>query len=400
MKILYASNICSNKEFKKIFDICEIKPLQSIQKFNKLLCDGFIINGVDVSIITSAPVNKKMCSKIFWKSKREIEENIEFNYCHMINLPLIKFITLFFSSLFMSLRWCIETRKEKKRIVIYDAYYPIIANVVAIVAKMFNIKVIGLYTDLPKCMAQNLKKKNKIKSAIRSIFMFIDKISNNICNGYIILTEQMNEVVNKKNKPYIVIEGMVDYQDVNKVKNIKKYKDFTIMYAGGLYEKYGVKMLIEAVKNLSDVKLRLYGDGELVELLKTKYRDDANIFYGGTLTNNEILIEEKKCTLLINPRFSNEEYTKYSFPSKNMEYMASGTPLLTTKLLGMPKEYYKYVFFIKNESVDGIINEIENIKTLSNEELFKKGKKSQDFVIKYKNNIIQSKKIIDFLNNI
>ena len=63
-------------------------------------------------------------------------------------------------------------------------------------------------------------------------------------------------------------------------------------------------------------------------------------------------------TLLINPRFSNEEYTKYSFPSKNMEYMASGTPILTTKLPGMPKEYYEYIYLFEEESIEGMKNKM------------------------------------------
>ena len=41
------------------------------------------------------------------------------------------------------------------------------------------------------------------------------------------------------------------------------------------------------------------------------------------MNHPKIVKEEKKSTLLVNPRFTNEEYTKYSFPSKNMEYMAS-----------------------------------------------------------------------------
>lgn len=325
MKILYASNICSNKKFEKIYEMCKNeKPLQSIQKFNRLLCDGLVEQeNVELEVITSAPINRKMCKKIMWWQEREEENNIKYNYCFMINLPIIKFISLFFSSIITSFKWCIRNTNNKEKYVIYDSYCPIIANMAAIIGNLFKVKVIALYTDLPQYMDANKKKRKGLKGILRSIYQSFNNLSNNLAKGYILLTEQMNEIVNLKNRPYIVVEGLIDKNII--VDDEKKYKEFTIMYAGGLYEKFGVYNLIKAVEQIDhvDIKLKLYGNGELEELLNTKYKDNCKINYGRVLRNQEIVKEEKKSTLLVNPRFTNEEYTKYSFPSKNMEYMAS-----------------------------------------------------------------------------
>lgn len=325
MKILYASNICSNKEFEKIYKICQNnKPLQSIQKFNRLVCEGLVEQeNVELEVITSAPVNRKMCKKIMWWQKKEKENNIKYNYCFMINLPIIKFISLFFSSTITSLKWCIKNRNEKGKYVIYDSYCPIIANMAAIIGNLFKVKIIALYTDLPQYMDANKKRRKGLKDVLKVIYQSFNNLSNNIAKGYILLTEQMNEVVNLKSKPYVVIEGLIDKNII--IDDEEKYKEFTIMYAGGLYEKFGVYNLIEAVEQIDnkDIKLKLYGNGELEELLNTKYRNNCKINYGGVLRNQDIVKEEKRATILVNPRFTNEEYTKYSFPSKNMEYMAS-----------------------------------------------------------------------------
>jgi len=45
---------------------------------------------------------------------------------------------------------------------------------------------------------------------------------------------------------------------------------------------------------------------------------------------------------------------RYSFPSKLIEYMASATPVLTTRLPGIPPEYEPYVYWIEDDSVEGI----------------------------------------------
>jgi len=137
------------------------------------------------------------------------------------------------------------------------------------------------------------------------------------------------------------------------------------------------------------------GDGDLIDYISGLNKN--NIKYFGALPNKDIVKMEQECMFLINPRFTNELYTKYSFPSKNMEYMLSGTPLLTTKLPGMPKEYDEYVYLIDEENEEGIIKKFKEISRKDINEINNFGKKAKDFVMKNKNNIIQTKKIIDFI---
>ena len=399
MNILYASNICSDMEFKKIYDICNPKPLQSIQKFNKLLCEGLEnIDEINIDIITSAPVNRKMCKKIFWKSKQEKVRKIQYNYCSMINLPIIKFISLFFSSMLQTLKWILRNKKQKK-VVIYDAFCPIIANIAAFLGRIFGAKIIGMYTDLPMCMNDNLETKSLLKNKLKNIYRKVERSTSKLADGYILLTEQMNDVVNLSEKPNIIVEGVADGNiDIN--KHVKKYDRFTLLYAGGLYKKFGIEILVNAVKKIKDVTLILYGSGEMESELYEVTREYSNIEYRKTAPNDEVVIEEMKSTILVNPRFSNETYTKYSFPSKNMEYMASGTPLLTTRLKGMPKEYDKYVYFIDDETEQGIYNRIEELKQIDVKKLQNKGKDAQKFVLNEKNNVVQARKIYQFIQRI
>lgn len=217
---------------------------------------------------------------------------------------------------------------------------------------------------------------------------------------YYILTEQMNELVNPKNKPYVVIEGMVDVK-MNKMLNKieDKYEEKVIIYAGALYEKYGVKSLIEAFIELKDkdARLWLFGDGDLVNEINTYQEKDSRIKYFGVVPNDHVVREQLKATLLVNPRPSNEEFTKYSFPSKNMEYMASGTPVLTTPLHGMPKEYNDYVYLFEDEAVDGMIKTLTTILSKDKSELHDKGIRAKEFVLKEKNNVVQAGKIKELI---
>ena len=117
------------------------------------------------------------------------------------------------------------------------------------------------------------------------------------------------------------------------------------------------------------------------------------------LLNSQIVEKEQQAALLVNPRPTNAEFVKYSFPSKTMEYMASGTPLLTTRLPGMPGEYYPYVDFIMAESPQGIADALKRVLSRSDEELFQKGQAAREFVLKQKNNVVQAEKLLKMLES-
>mgnify|MGYP003303651866 CR=1 FL=1 len=44
--------------------------------------------------------------------------------------------------------------------------------------------------------------------------------------------------------------------------------------------------------------------------------------FTGKIDRSQVLALQRSATVLVNPRRNNEEYTKYSFPSKTMEYLA------------------------------------------------------------------------------
>jgi len=212
----------------------------------------------------------------------------------------------------------------------------------------------------------------------------------------------MNVEVNPLGKPFLVMEGLVDEAILSLNHEVIPYKEKKIiLYAGGIYEKYGVKKLLDAFVDLKDenYELHIYGDGDLEDAMTNYTELDTRIHYFGVVPNSVVVQELFNASLLVNPRPASEEFTKFSFPSKNMEYMVSGTPLLTTVLPGMPKEYHEYVYLLEDESLEGFRNTIQEILSKSSTELNAFGKKSKDFVLNNKSNVIQAKRIINFLNS-
>ncbi len=390
MNIVYVSSTCSREKYAEYVESKGARVSQQAQKYNLLLAEGLVQAGAKVNLISSRPINRGIDRRFWFKGRKESVNGINFSYVPFINYPILRNLSVFLSVFFKVL---FSSSKKRETAVICDALN-IFASMAAIGASAIRgFKTVGIVTDVP-CYFSYAKKVS-----------FTQKLNLKIMKkfkGYLLLTEQMSEVVNPKNRPFVVLEGHSDIAMKN-VENLleQKFPKKVCMYAGSLMRIYGIESLVEGfVKaDIPDTELHIYGDGDFKEELKQLALKNSSVKYMGVVPNSEIVKAELKASLLVNPRPTNEEYTKYSFPSKNMEYMASGTPVLTTELPGMPEDHKPYVFFIKEETADGIAEALKKVFEHTSEELHEFGLTAKQFVLEEKNNCAQAKKVIDFIKD-
>jgi len=399
MKILYISSVCSPKVLEYIFITAIIKPGQAIQKFHRLLIEGFSKNKeiCEIEVLSSLPISPNGHTRKIWNIKTDRWHGVSFNYVFTLNIPIIKNLIVFILTFSKVLFWRFKNLKEDK-IVISDILNISVFWSAFLACKITNQPIAVIITDLPVHMVSDSRNLSFFKRVYLKLGSFIIRH----VDYYIGLTEQMNVEVNPLGKPFLVMEGLVDEAILSLNHEVIPYKEKKIiLYAGGIYEKYGVKKLLDAFVDLKDenYELHIYGDGDLEDAMTNYTELDTRIHYFGVVPNSVVLQELFNASLLVNPRPASEEFTKFSFPSKNMEYMVSGTPLLTTVLPGMPKEYHEYVYLLEDESLEGFRNTIQEILSKSSTELNAFGKKSKDFVLNNKSNVIQAKRIINFLNS-
>ena len=70
-------------------------------------------------------------------------------------------------------------------------------------------------------------------------------------------------------------------------------------------------------------------------------------------------------SVLVNPRPNDSEYTKYSFPSKNIEYLMSGKAVVAYMLDGMPERYSEFIYKInsKDSIKDALLSALNSDNT-------------------------------------
>lgn len=390
--VLYISTSITEKENKflekKIKNISINGGMpQSSNKFHRLIMEGFTNNKCSVTAISGRNISYKTHRGILFKKHNEKKNKIEYIFPLTINLPIIKQIFNSFIFKYHLKKWLKDNKDGF--IVIDGSYVTVLPSIVKTVNK--KCKIVGLFADLYDYMAELDESNRGISRIIRKR---TQKAYSKL-DGYIFLTEAMNNKINKYNKPYIVMEGLVDDNILN-IKNKNNKKDI-LMYAGSLQKKFGLKDLVCSYMKYENKnsELWIYGDGDYKDEIINLALKDGRIKYFGNVDNKEIVSKETEATFLINPRTPNYEFTKYSFPSKNMEYMLSGTPMIGYKLPGIPDEYDKYIIYVKEDLLKTIDYCFKN-----KEELMQIGKNAQKFVLKNKNKNIQTAKIIRFIVNI
>ena len=382
MRILYAVTTCSDRVYKQLFSEVKVKPAFQAQKYHRLLIEGLAAH-TQVDVIANAPVNRSNLRKAMVHLPDETEGGARYHYIPAIRNPILKLCAVatgtFVRTLIMA---------DRESAVVVDCLNRTTAFFAVLAAKLRHCRCVGIITDLPDMLGGGRFFKKMGNFVIRN------------CSDYVLLTEAMNDYIGNPGKPYVILEGHSDITMREKKPSMdKKAPVRTVFYAGGVSRQYGLADLTEGFlqAHLPNTRLEIYGPGDYVTELQHIARDHANVFYGGMLLNTEIVAKEQEATLLVNPRPTHEEFVKYSFPSKTMEYMASGTPVLTTRLPGMPREYYPYVYFIEEESSSGIASALKQVLNNSDEELFQKGSDARTFVLEERNNVIQAKKLLEML---
>lgn len=214
------------------------------------------------------------------------------------------------------------------------------------------------------------------------------------------LTRQTAEYL-QWNKPFTVVEGIANSADAGSVAAITEYGEY-LLYTGITHECYGLREAVLAFLDakLPDVKFVICGTGDSDAWLTELASQHENLVFLGVVDHAKAHALQMNASVLINPRKNIGEFTKYSFPSKTMEYLAAGKPVLAYMLDGMPEEYAPYILEPKDNSGEALAQCIRQVFSMSPKDRQAMGAKGQHFVLQEKNEAMQGKKILALLRTI
>ena len=396
MKVIFVSATCAREDYNLICQKRKRAVIDSSQKFFEMFLDGLVdCDDVNVDCISVPPISRSTYPGIYIKAKQNRVKGINYFYTSVVNFPILK--TIFAtSSAKRRLKKLLKSYSNEQVKIICDPL--LLEGLVPTVklGKKYKISTIGFLTDMPKFASEN-DKMGFLKKCYYNLYnKSIDKNLKKL-DKYIVLTPAMSYVA--EDKPWLLVDCFVEQEMLKDIEPIKYEDDMPhVVYAGKLHEKFGLDILCETIPLVkTNCVFDIYGDGNFMSELKKLAQNFSNIKLHGIVPLKVVLCAEISCQLLINPRTSKGEFTKYSFPSKTAEYMLAGVPLVMFRLPGISSQYNDYIKFAQDESPQAFADKIDEVLSLTKEERHQIGRCAKDFIVENKNNKKQAKRILGFL---
>jgi glycosyltransferase involved in cell wall biosynthesis len=326
--------------------------------------------------------------------------NKRFNHIHSTNYPIARdiFKNIYFFIYLM--RWSRKNKIHKRKIILLNSS---LGNCLMIIITkiIYNTQIFSLTIDTP---FPNIKSKNVF---YRLYLICTFKLGHNLLkyfNGIIVLNE--NVISSLKLKiPFLV--SKVGYSEdlynnfikVNKCKN--KHGIKKILFAGTLIDYNGIIEMIEGfiLINRPEWELHIYGYGNLEKVVRKLAKKNKNVFFHGAIDNITLLTYMQAADLLINPRLTYNSVNDFGFPSKLIEYMMSGIPVLTTDFNSLPSKYKEFLHLIEEETAEGIKLGIEKAFKIDQYILDKMSFNGADFIRNNNNWNNIARDILKFIDN-
>lgn len=361
-------------------------------------CDDVSLHCITIPGVYSYPHNNR---KIYTKSEKYAYKSTIIDSVGFCNVVFVKEIwsTISFVICLLKTIWKIDN--DRVDIIVNTPSNRLLNGVW--LAKLFTRKRLTqtvIIPDIP-AMITSMDKQNILKNILLKWFNASSMKKTAKSEGLVLLSESMLDFVDNKTIKHIVMEGLVDFQSMDVKDSYDVPEHRVILYTGTLRKIFGVLNLVEAFMQIphKDIELWVCGSGDASDRISEAAESDTRIKFWGLVGSQKALEFQKQATILVNPRTSDGEYTKYSFPSKTMEYLLAGKSVIINKLPGIPEEYYQFVYTPEDESVRALRDCIIRVLDTDKDKLQSKALAGRDFIINNKNSKTQMERVIKMIRS-
>lgn len=401
MKLIFCSSVYHMADYEHLSQRSKVPMSLADHNLNSNLILGLDeVLGTPVTLVNNVQIsNYPHYPKILFRKQRwSHTAGAEDCNCGFINLPVVKHLSRACTTLAGVKAEIRKAGTEPICVMTYDLHWGICAGILWAKKRNPQIKTCVVLPDIPGALVcanggGAVTWLNRFRAALKMRFI-------NRFDSYVFLTKYMAEPVDVSRKSYVVVEGIYNHHQPPLPKATTNQK--VIFYSGQLNPVYGLNNLIEAFLEISKddptYELWLCGGGFMAEHIQQLAKAQPAIKYYGYVNATAIREYQSQATVLVNPRQNIGDFTKYSFPSKTMEYLASGRPVVGYRLDGFPPEYDAHIQYVEDNSVQALKSKLLEVCSLPQAVRDEIGQNSRDFILKQKNPKAQCAKIVEMID--
>jgi glycosyltransferase involved in cell wall biosynthesis len=370
--------------------------------FQYQLVRGLALHGIaDIEVLSARPLPSYPRSSTLWVTpQHERLGDVPVRLLSFPNVTPLKQIVVGIGVLVGLLRWGWRKRKSRHRVVLtYNLTMPPGAFTL-LGARLARAKAVVSVNDI------NIPGQTVPASVLWRLDVRLQRWLLPKFDGYIAVADQIATDF-FPGRGYVRVEGGVDgaFLDLTRRTHDKAPKQtsaFVFAFAGWLNEANGVRVLLSAFRLLRepDFHLRIAGTGPLQGVVEEASRQDARIQFLGMLDSAGVAGLYLTADVLLNVRLTKGIDTRYFFPSKLIEFLASGVPTITTSVAHAKDEFDSLVYVLHDESARGLAELMSFVAARSDHERSTVANRAREYAVTNKTWDVQTAKVAQYLRQV
>ena len=276
-------------------------------------------------------------------------------YINMIGLKQVAIaLGLFGLTLGWSVRQMLLDRRAPRTVIVYNTL-SYVAGPAWVAARLTRARLWFIVADVPLPLVGR-------PSPLVSLENWAQVRLIRLADALVTLSRLTAVELGRPDQPFVVVEGGYERDDVGAGRltgprrsgatRPPRTEAFRVVYAGSLNSVSGIDLLLDAVALMPTDRVRLdvFGDGDQSWLVEAAHDQRPHqVRYWGKVPHAEVLQALEEADLLVVPRRPDGFVTRYTFPSKVIEYLASGVPVLCNRLEGIDPSYDRFLNYPESD---------------------------------------------------
>lgn len=310
-----------------------------------------------------------------------------------VNFGPLKILTLGLSAAWATLVWGWKNRKSRRVVVSYNLNAPPAFFLVP-VCRLFGMEYVPFIGDIyvPGEVVDD--------SWMRRLEFALQRRAIKKSHGLVVCNESIIDDF-APGSGFLLVEGGVPESQVHENSRLAEGgPGFHIVFAGQLSELNGVQLLLDALEfvDVPGLKVTVMGDGPYADDVRRDALVDPRIAFLGLVPHDEVLRQYESADLLLNLRRTEYQTSRYVFPSKVVECLSTGVPLLSTGTGHVEREFGEFVFMLEDETPECLARTIGFIAGLEPSARHEFGARAQRYVLENKTWEAQVRKLGAYLD--
>lgn len=340
--------------------------------------------GLD-KVIAFRPVGNFPRDKIIFAKgyRQKLFDGVRADVFPLFNVfPIRNILRMFFLSLSL-LKWSLLKRCCSRVVVVYNIFFPNLFFL-RLITWILRIRVVPIIFDWGKLIGWHYDWKTRLAHPKWLEDAAVSAIAKS--DGLICITDAIAND-GAPGHHYLRVDGGVTWQIVEKLFPLDRKEDtedFVLFFAGNIALWNHTQVLLDYMKINRDPHLKLWfaGKGADVDLVKRAQQDDPRICFKGMLLHEDLFKLYEQSDVLVNLRDTADPALAHHFPSKQLELLITGRPVICTNPSHTKEVYGEYCYVIDVCSVEQFGKGVEYFRRMSRRERESYGKRAREFMLK------------------